>query len=382
MIDERTRVRIRAALDEWFAVVAVALLALALLGGWAAYGSMAATDTGTDRNGPGEATESWSTTGGFEHGATVQEENGAFPVGTELENRSVYFTDVSPELEATFRHRYDADAGDVDVAVTAERVIRSVEEGDENAGVEYWSVDETVAESSAQGLAPGEEHATDFAIDVPATVNESEAIEESLGGSPGTTETVVVVSVSMTGTIDGERVDRVEEYELEISPDGSTYAVEAPTLDENATEESAEDDDAVATADAGSSGLFGSVGPTLLAVVSLCALGALVATKATGRLAPSEAALERVRERYEREVFDDWISRGTLPDDVRARSRIEVSTLEDLVDVAIDSDRRVLEDERAGEYYVVDGESLYVYEPRSLEDEALVDDESDDSGNG
>lgn len=374
MITDRTLVRLRAALDEWFAVVAVALLALALLGGWAAYGSMAATDTDADR----QAGAAWSTSGGFEHGATVQAENDVFPVGTELSNRSVYFTEISPELESTFRFGYDAGTGDVDVDVTAERVLRSVDD----EGVEYWSVNETVAETSAQGLEPGEEHETTFSLDVPATVNETEAIEESLGGSAGTTETVVTVSVSMTGTIDGESVDRVETYELEVRPDGSTYAVSAPPANAGAAEESADEDDAVATANADSSGLLGSVGPALLAIASLCALGALVVSKATGSLAPSEAELERVRERYEREEFDDWISRGTLPDDVRNRSRIEVSTLEDLVDVAIDCDRRVLEDERSGEYYVVDGESLYVYEPMGLEDEASVGGESDVSEPG
>ncbi|TYL40709.1 hypothetical protein CV102_01740 [Natronococcus pandeyae] len=353
MISERTLLRLRAALDEWFVVVIVALLTLSLVGGWAAYGSVAAPDDEVEQ----QTVEVWSSTAGFDHGATVQEENEVFPAGSELSDRSVYFTEVSPELDATFRYGYDAPDGDVAVGVEAERVIRSVDDED----VEHWSVNETIAESDTRGLEPGEEHTTSFSVDVPETANESERIEDSLGGSAGSVETVVVVHVTVEGTIDGEPVDRVETYELALEPGGSTYAVDAPTAEQR-TEERTEE-----VAAASTSGFLGSVAPVLLTLASICALGALVIARQNGTLAPSETELERVRERYEREEFDDWISRGSLPDDVRDRARIEVATLEDLVDVAIDCDRRVLEDERAGEYYVVDGESLYVYVPDALE---------------
>lgn len=368
MISKRSLVRLRSALDEWFALVVAALLVLSLVGGWAAYGSVAAPDEADHRT-----VEAWSTTGGFEHSAAVQEENEVFPVGTELSNRPAYFTEISPELDAAFHFGYDAADGDVDVDVEADRVIRSVDD----EGVEYWSVNETVAETSDQGLAPDEEHTTTFTLDVPATVNESERVEESLGGSAGTVETVVVVHVTMKGTIDGEPVDRVETYELAVDPGGSTYSVDAPAAEER-TEERTEE---VTTA--GSSGFFGLLGPLLVAFASVCTLGALVIARFNELLAPSEAELERVRTQYEREEFDDWISRGSLPADLRDRSRIEVATLEDLVDVAIDSDRRVIEDEREGEYYVVDEGSLYVYEPRSVEevDEAeSIGDDSDSDG--
>ncbi|MXV60835.1 hypothetical protein GS429_01860 [Natronorubrum sp. JWXQ-INN-674] len=357
MISDRTAVRLRAALDEWFVVVVVALLALTLVGGWAVYGSMAATETDADR----ESVETWSTAGGFDHGVIVQAENEVFPVGTELTDRPTYFTEISPELEATFRYWYDAPDGDgdVDLEVVAEREIRSVDDD----GVEYWAVNETLAESGESGLAPGEEHATDVSLDVPTTMNETDEIEDSLGGSAGETETVVAVTVTMSGTVDGEPVDRVETYELEVVADGSTYAVDGPSPNEAVTMDTAaaEDDEEVTTAD--SSGFLETYGAALLALASVCALGVLAIARTNGTLAPSAAELERVRTQYEREEFDDWISSGSLPDEIRGRSRIDVSTLEDLVDVAIDCDRRVLEDERAGEYYVVDGESLYVYEP-------------------
>ncbi|WP_152424964.1 DUF5305 domain-containing protein [Natronococcus jeotgali] len=355
--------RLRSALDEWFVVVVVALLGLALLGGWGAYGAVADDEDVEQRT-----VEAWSTTGGFDHGATVQEENEVFPVGTELSDRSVYFAAVAPELEATFTYAYDAPDGDVAVSLEADRVIRSVEDADEKEErAEYWVTNETIAQDETEGLAPGEEHATSFSVDVPELAEEAEEIRDGLNDSTGTLETAVVVRASVEGTIDGEPVDRVDTYEMALEFDETTYAVEAPAAEER-TEERTEE-----VAVAGSSGGFGPAALALLGVGSVAALGVLGVARRKGTLAPSAAELERIDARYEREEFDDWISRGSLPAAVRERSRIEIATLEDLVDVAVDCDRRVLEDERDGRYYVVDGEAVYVYAPEGLEDGEVLE---------
>ncbi|NKE34493.1 DUF5305 domain-containing protein [Natronococcus sp. JC468] len=359
--------RLRSALDEWFVVVVVALLALALLGGWGAYGAVADDEDVEQRT-----VEAWSTTGGFDHGATVQEENEVFPVGTELSDRSVYFAEVAPELEATFQYTYDARDGDVAVTLEADRVIRSVEDADEKEErAEYWVTNETIAQDETEGLAPGEEHATSFSVDVPELAEEAEEIRDDLNDSTGTLETAVVVRASVEGTIDGEPVDRVDTYEMALEPDEATYAVEAPAAEER-TEERTEE-----VAVAGSSGGLGAVVLALLGVGSVAALGVLGVAHRKGTLAPSAAELERIDARYEREEFDDWISRGRLPADVRDRSTIRIATLEDLVDVAVDCDRRVIEDERDGRYYVVDGDSLYVYAPKGLEGGEVLEESSE-----
>lgn len=358
-------IRVRLALDRWFVIVAVVLLALSLFGGWTAYAA--------DSDDPEVRTvDAWSTTAGFDHGAEVREENEVFAVGTVLEDRSAYFTDVTPELEGEFVHQYDADDGAVDVDVDLERVARAVEEVDDEETVEHWSVNESIETTTNEGLEPGEEATAAFAVDVPAMINETERIEESLGSSPGEVETVVVAHVHMIGTIDGEPVERTAEYELEIEPDGDVYVVSGPEEEEYVEERT----ETVAAADA--SGPVGSVAGLALSVGSLGALVVLSLAKFSGRLAPSRAARERLRRARERESFDDWISRGSLPEDLNGRSRIAVETLEDLVDVAVDCDRRVIED--GDDYYVLDGDLLYVYTTGVFEDADL--ESADADGNG
>ncbi|ARS90300.1 DUF5305 domain-containing protein [Natrarchaeobaculum aegyptiacum] len=362
MNTERAIVRARTALDQWFVLVVIVLLAVSLFGAYATYSS-AAEQTATET----KTVEAWSTTGGFDHGATVERENEVFEVGSELTDRTTYFTSISPALEGSFWYTYHAEDGDVDASLELERVTRSVDEDGEEV-VEHWRVNETLDTAAADSFEPGEELDASFSLDVQETANETDRIEESLGGSPGTVETTIVASVSKTGVVDGDPVDRTETYELVVDTDTDVYTVDGPAHEERPVDET----EVVETER--ESVLPAPLGSTLLFVVSLLALGAVVRAKATDRLAPPEDELKRVRREYERETFDDWISRGSILADEEPDTRIELETLEGLVDVAIDSNGRVIETD--DDFVVVDGETLYAYAPSSGTDE----DGEDDSG--
>ena len=74
---------------------------------------------------------------------------------------------------------------------------------------------------------------------------------------------------------------------------------------------------------------------------------------------------ERVRLEYSqaRSDLDKWISVGTVPPR-EGRTIVELSSLRDLANVAIDSDRRVIERPDATPRFVVlDDDVRYVYDP-------------------
>ena len=360
MNTERLTARTRVTLDQWFVLVVVVLLALALFGGWMTYSAYAAPDDETEQR----TVEAWSATAGFTHSAEVQVENEVFEIGEELPNQPVYFATVAPELDGQFEYYYDAPDGDVSVNVQFERVVRAVDDD----GGEYWSVSEPLNGTSEESVEPGEPVDASFTVDVAELENESERIESSIGSSPGTVESVVVAHVTMEGDVDGESVQHTEAYELLIEPDGDTYEVDGPTNERHAEERTEESEVAAAATD-----LRGPIGGLAVMLASLGALGALVATKRKGALAPPQAELDRLRAEHERERFDEWITTGRVPEEFHGRSRIEVDTLEGLVDVAIDCDRRVLEDRSKGDvaYYVVNEGLLYVYEPTGVEFEVV-----------
>ena len=349
MNTERLVVRLRTVTDEWFVLVVAALLALSLFGGWMAYSAYAEEPEAEIEE---QTVEAWSSTGGFSHSAEIQRSNAVFEVGERLSHQPVYFTRVAPELEGDFTHSYSAESGDVTVDVSLERQARAVDDDGE-----YWSTSEQLNATTEEGVEPGERVSSPFDVDVPTMVNETERIEASLGNSPGNVETVVVAHVRMDGTIDGEDINQTDSYELLIEPDGDTYRVEGPVAERQTAERTEE----VETA--GTPGTSGVLPGTVLMVLSLTALGAVAFGKSNDILAPDEAELERFRLENERAEFDDWISTGSIPEDVSERTRLEVDTLEDLVDVAVDHDRRVIEDrETEGVYYVVEDDLLYVYD--------------------
>jgi len=362
---DQLALRTRATLDQWFVLVVVVLLAVAAFGGWMAYSAHAAEPE------PGQQTvEVWSTTAGYQHSAEVQVGNPVFEAGETLEDRPIYYTRLAPELEAAFHHRYDGAEGDVDVTIDLEQVIRSVD-GD---GGEYWSTSEPLNATQASSVEPGEGQSTAVTLSVPELVNETEMIDSSFGDTPGDMETVVVASVTMEGTIDGEEVRHTEAHELVLEPDGDTYSVDAPR-NERHTEErtvTTESDEAAA-------GLSDMAGGIVLLLASSAALGGLTVAKHRGTLEPTEADVARVAAHTERERFDEWITRGVLPDDVLNQPRVSVDSLEGLVDVAIDCDKRVIEEQTEGgpSYWVLDDRLLYVYEPVESLLEAVDQDTSE-----
>lgn len=93
-----------------------------------------------------------------------------------------------------------------------------------------------------------------------------------------------------------------------------------------------------------------------LALLGLLGAGHAAAVR---RRDPDPRAVER---RIERQRFAEWVSHGEVPDDVADR-RVAIASLGDLVDVAIDADRRVVHDQAAERYVVIDGAVAYVYVP-------------------
>lgn len=89
----------------------------------------------------------------------------------------------------------------------------------------------------------------------------------------------------------------------------------------------------------------------------LGAIGLAGAVLYTGRRIDD---FDAFRQQYERVRYIEWISRGTIPTTGKY-ARVPVEALADLVDIAIDSEKRVIHDTSKGIYAVVDGNLMYEY---------------------
>jgi len=74
---------------------------------------------------------------------------------------------------------------------------------------------------------------------------------------------------------------------------------------------------------------------------------------------------QRLEQRVHELRYSEWISTGSIPD-AFTETTISIDSLEGLVDVAIDTDNRVIHDGDHNVYVVVSGSAVYYYSPDGI----------------
>ena len=341
--------QLRLFVDDNAAVFAIVLTMLVLAGGFVTYTTHVSPGTEIEQR----ETATWSSTAGYTHQATVQTETAVFAEGETLTDRSIYLQAITPELNGSFRYGYRASAGgSLSANATVSLVTRSVSEE-----TEFWREERELATAAEQSLGPNEQLTVPFSINVTDQQRRIETIDSQLGGTPGETEFTVRTTLTLTGQRNGEPVEQTKNHTFSIDSDGQTYSV-TDTADDTSGGGQTERERVTA-----SYGPLRSAGGPVLAVFSLVALGVLAVLWGRDSLALSEAEREWLAFQSDLGTFEEWVSRGTVPDDSGTAQTIEIDSLEGLVDVAIDSNRRVVFDESRSQFVVVLEATRYRYDP-------------------
>jgi hypothetical protein len=358
MVEGPTALRARALVASWFTVLITVAVALAVIGGAAAY---------TAHVDPGTTTEQverthWRADGGFVHSADVIRENPVFAVGSTLSNRSTYYTGPAPVLDGRYVLNYaGAGAEPATVGLDADLVIQSA--GEETV---YWS-NQTSLDTAAQSVAPGESVGVVFSFNATELAERRSSIQTALGDTEGEVSTFVAVDVTVAGTANGEPANLSFTHRLPVSVGGGTYSV--------GPEETGSQP--ITTTRTVTSpreyGLFWSFGGPLLLLLGVGGLGALVVGRRRDAFALSAAEHDLLAFRDERAEFDEWVVRARLPDEFDGRTRADAESLEDVVDFAIDAGTGVVEDPESGLFYAIAEELVVVYEPPALARRELRD---------
>jgi hypothetical protein len=349
-MDERL-LRLRAALDSNFGLVVAVLVVFTLVGGWLAYGAHVAPN---DRVTTQQEVGSWEMAGAYEHRVTVTNGSDVFANGTTLENRTVYLQQASPTLDGEFRFDF---ASTVDARLEARAVqrlvLQQVTETDDQRAV-VWERPRQLGNVSAE-LAPGQGFTLPFSFNATAIPARIESFNERLGVSRGQSRAVLVTVVRYEGEVDGRPVEGQQNYTAQVVFEGGTYrVVTSPERNRRqVTRLEAVEQPA---------GPLRNIGGPLLFLIGFLGVAGLTTVRAQGMLTVPEPSREAVRHDREREEFDEWITVADLPEALRDRPRASVADLEGLVDLAADTNSRVIEDPEAGCYYVAHDDILYVYE--------------------
>lgn len=344
--------RVQAALAAQFTRLVAVGVVLILLGAGLTYTAVTAERTTTEQR-PGPTA---TYTGEFTHHATVEQPNPVFPVGRTLSNRSVYFTRLAPTLNGTFTYRYTAaETGNLSVDATLVLVFESVEARSDGSTIDYWE-ERRRLDQETRPLAPGESIRLTFARNITRLATESRRLDRAVGPTPGRLRSRLVATVNATGTVNGRSVARTGQYSLGVSSDDGIYRVTDPGSVTNTTNQSRR---VTVSQSPGRLRMFGGIALGLMGLAGLAGLGIGRHRDLIGLDETAQAFLEYQAERDE---FDDWITRAELPADVFAGPVVAVGSLAGLVDIAIDSDRRVIQNDD-DEFVVVGDDLVYRYTP-------------------
>lgn len=364
MAEGTTALRVRALVASWFTVLAAVAVALAAVGGAAAY--TAHVDPGTTAE-QVERTH-WRADGGFAHSADVTRENPVFAVGSTLSNRSTYYTGPTPVLDGRYVLTYaGAGAEPASVALDADLLIQST--GEETV---YWSNRIALDTVEAESVAHGESVRLGFSLNASRVAERRSSIQQGLGDTQGEVSTFVAVDVTVAGTANGEPANLSFTHRLPISVGGGTYSV-GP---EEAGTEPVTTTRTVTTPR--EYGPFWSFGGPLLLLLGVGGLAALVVGRRRDAFGLSAAERDLLAFREERAEFDEWVVRARLStDEFGDRARADAESLEDVVDFAIDAGTGVVEDPDSGLFYAIAEELAVVYEPPALARRELRDADGD-----
>ncbi|WP_247730856.1 DUF5305 domain-containing protein [Halovivax limisalsi] len=327
------------------ALAIVGVLAL-LISGWAVATPHERTTTQEIDRGTVETTVGTS---------AVVESDGLWSEGTVLSDEPVYLRNATSTLTLEPETSVPSEAS----AVVHDVGLRHEAVRDESV---FWEREERIARTQPtveDGVATSE-----ATIDLEAVLADRRAVERQVGGV-GSVRTIVVVETRYELGASAESVD--VETELVVTDSAAWLVEPTPSAAQPHTESRT-----VTETEPRSPAFVG-----LFALVGTLGLGAAW-TLDRRRPVDEQAALRALHERR----YAEWISRGSIPMWI-GDHHISLETLEDVVDVAVDTNNRVVHDRQRGLYATVTDGVVYYYTDRGLWEETAwpdidLDEEGDD----
>lgn len=297
----------------------------------------------TEQTNPQTVTTTMTTT------ATVTENTTLYEDDETLTNAPVYLLEATPNVTVRATTAVP-DTEQVAVTQTVFLELRATKNGNQ-----FWT--ETRALNSTTVNTTGEEIKTVATLDIQSLADGRLAAVKQRIGTVGTVEARVYATANYdTGTyadrtnVSSPLVVTERAYELQTPDQSQQSHATSVVRTVNSSAASA----VLAVPGLGTQVPLRTLGWALLGFVALGS-GVVVWTTARGI-----EDFETFRQEYDRRRYDEWISRGRLPKTGRY-ARVPVESLLDLVDIAIDSEKRVIHDTSENIYAVVDGNLVYEF---------------------
>lgn len=306
----------------------------------------------------------------YNYTALVTESNPIYPVGAELEGQPAYFFSVSPTFYMTFSFEVSS-SSPVNLSVESETMIVAAANGSTNGKQNvFWQKKFPLQQGEFVGMKSGDALIYDFSLDVPETQAMVKDVQDQLKYSEGTSIEIISY-VSYEGEIKGENVNNTVEFSVPLTISSSYYQLPEKL-------EFTKDIDTYKTYKTKKAPSLSSIKvPLVIFIFSLILLGVLIPFRKKEKVDP--AYIEKLKkERKIESSFKDLISKGTFPEDTKSLLKVEIASLKELTDAALDMNTRVIRDYKTGTDFIIHDGVLYIYQENlyqeKIEEEAKIHD--------
>lgn len=291
--------------------------------------------------------------GSYTYSVPVTKENPLYPIGTRLEmGKPAYFLVASPTTDMSFTYRLEpAEAANINGKLETMIVAtgKGMSGGEEKI---FWQKEFPLKSEGGNGIWNGASVTRSFSVDVPEIRSMVKNVQDQLNYSQDAT-IEIVNRVSYQGKVNEEKISGTKDFAIPLVISSSYYQL-PDKLDFS------EDTNITQKVSFKSSPPLSTI--IIPLVLSLLSLVLVVTTLICTRVKKVEPEyIEKLEKERKSSPFREFVSRGKLPKDSNSLLKIEISSLQELVDAAVDMNSRVIYDTEAETYFIIESGVMYIF---------------------
>jgi hypothetical protein len=295
----------------------------------------------------------YSQYGSYTYSVPITKENPLYEIGTRLEmGKPAYFLVASPTTDMSFTYRLEpANSGEISGKLETMIVAtgKGMSEGEEKI---FWQKEFPLKSEGGDTNWKGVIVTRKFSIDVPEVKSMVKNVQEQLNYSKDA-DIEIVNRVNYQGKINGENIYGTKDFAIPLLISSSYYQlpekldfIESTNITRKVSSKSYPPLSTIFV-------------PLALCLLSLVLASAIFISTKTKKVEPESK--EKPEKERKRSPFKEFISRGKLPNESNSLLKIEISSLQELIDVAVDMNSRVIFDEEANTYFILQSGAMYVF---------------------
>jgi hypothetical protein len=291
--------------------------------------------------------------GSYTYNIPVTEVNPLYSIGTKLEmGKPAYFIIASPTADMSFTYHLEP-AESANISGKLETMIlatgKGVSGGEEKI---FWQKEFPIKSEEGTDFWSGTSVSKNFSINVPEIRSMVKNVQDQLNYSQDAT-IEIVNRVNYQGKVNDESIYGTKDFAIPLVISSSFYQLPGKL-------DFSEDTNIIRKVSSKSyPPLLNILIPLALFLLSIFLVGMTIICIRMKKVDPEYIKKLETEQRHS--PFKEFVSRGKLPNDNNFLLKVEISSLQELVDAATDMNSRVIHDTETETYFVINSNVMYFF---------------------